>query len=184
MDFVELIVAVHDHLSTAGLPHAFGGALALGYVAEPRATVDIDVNVFTPESQLDGAEIALGRLGYRRTSAGTRRAPIAGIRFHSDDDPFAIDVFPSLHERYSETEARCVRHQFGRDGRVLPFLSAEDLCVFKLSFGRAKDWVDLAAIAAAGAQLDLTYIEEQLVALRGPTMYPEVARLRTLLRGR
>ncbi|MBI1843131.1 MAG: hypothetical protein HYR89_00725, partial [Actinobacteria bacterium] len=29
-----------------GVPHAFGGALALAYYAEPRATIDIDLNVF------------------------------------------------------------------------------------------------------------------------------------------
>ena len=46
MDFVDLIVAVHEHLSAAKVRHAFGGALALAYVAEPRGTVDIDVNVF------------------------------------------------------------------------------------------------------------------------------------------
>ena len=184
MDFVDLIVAVHDRLSEARLSHAFGGALALGYVAEPRATVDIDVNVFAPETELSVIADALAPLGYRQAPGGTRRPPIAGIRFHSDDDPFAIDVFPSLHERYAEAEARCVRHRFGRGGRVLPFLSAEDLCVFKLSFGRAKDWVDLAAIAGARPELDLAYVETQLVELRGPSMYPEVARLRALLRAR
>jgi hypothetical protein len=50
MEFVELIVAVHDHLERGRLSHAFGGALALGYVATPRGTVDIDVNVFVPPS--------------------------------------------------------------------------------------------------------------------------------------
>jgi len=40
----EKVVAIDSALT--GLPHAFGGALALAYYAEPRATVDIDVNVF------------------------------------------------------------------------------------------------------------------------------------------
>ena len=65
---------------------------------------------------------------------------------------------------------------------MLPFLGAEDLCVFKLSFNRAKDWLDLAEIAKARPDLDVDQIEELLVALRGPTMYPRVAHLRTLLR--
>ena len=34
------------------LPHAFGGALALAYYAEPRSTIDIDVNVFIPAGPL------------------------------------------------------------------------------------------------------------------------------------
>ena len=43
----ELIAEVHRALTTAGLDHAFGGALALMHnVAEPRMTRDIDVNVF------------------------------------------------------------------------------------------------------------------------------------------
>lgn len=184
MDFVELIVAVHVHLDRAEVSHAFGGALALGYVAEPRGTVDIDVNVFTPPDDLKPVLAALAPLRYRPAASAEDRVPIAGIRFVHDTEPFPIDVFPPLHERYREVERRRVLHPFGRDGHVLPFLSAEDLCVFKVSFGRPKDWVDLAAIADARPALDLDYIEDQLVALRGPTMYPEVARLRTLLRTR
>lgn len=184
MNFVELIVSVHVHLAAADLSHAFGGALALAYVAEPRGTVDIDVNVFVPADDLEPVIAALLPLGYRPAAPDGDRVPIAGIRFLNDMDPFPVDVFPSLHERYREAERRLVLHPFGRDGQLLPFLSPEDLCVFKLSFGRPKDWVDLTAIADAGPDLDVDYIEEQLVALRGPTMYPEVARLRALLRSR
>ncbi len=184
MDFVDLIVAVHDHLDAGWVSHAFGGALAFGYVAEPRGTVDIDVNVFVPPDGLEPVVEALRPLGYVLAPGADTAPPIAGIRFAHETEPFPVDVFPSLHDRYAEVELRRVRHRFGRDGRVLPFLSPEDLCVFKLSFGRAKDWVDLAAIADAAVALDVDYIEEQLVALRGPSMYPEVARLRALLRSR
>lgn len=181
MDFVDLIVAVHDRLDAAQVSHAFGGALALAYVAEPRGTVDIDVNVFTED--LEPVATALLALGYRPVTV-VDPVPIAGIRFAHEVDPFPIDVFPSLHEQYRETERRRVVHPFGRDHRELPFLSAEDLCVFKLSFGRPKDWIDLSAIAAAGQPLDVEYIEAQLIELRGATLYPEVARFRALLRSR
>src|SRR5262249_14713784 len=40
----ERILAIDRAL--VAVPHAFGGALALAYYAEPRATVDIDLNVF------------------------------------------------------------------------------------------------------------------------------------------
>jgi hypothetical protein len=182
MDFVELIVAVHDHLKDARAPHAFGGALALAYAAEPRGTADIDVNVFLAADALDKVTAALDRLGYRPDLPPGEREPIAGIRHVHDVEPFPLDVFPSLDERYRNAEQRVVRHPFGPARRMLPFLSAEDLCVFKLSFGRGKDWIDLAAIADAGAPLDVDYIEEQVVGLRGPSMYPEVAKLRALLR--
>jgi len=35
------------------VPHAFGGAISLAYHAEPRATIDIDVNVFVPVDRVD-----------------------------------------------------------------------------------------------------------------------------------
>ena len=30
------------------IEYAIGGALALGYYATPRATVDVDINIFVP----------------------------------------------------------------------------------------------------------------------------------------
>jgi len=43
---LERAVALSQALDAAGLRHAIGGALALGYhVSEPRGTRDIDVNV-------------------------------------------------------------------------------------------------------------------------------------------
>lgn len=183
MGLVELIIAVHRHLAEADVSHAFGGALALAYVAEPRGTVDVDVNVFLPPSALDWVAAALEPLGLRREGTpDDHRPPIAGIRFGHADDPFPVDVFPALDERYREIEGRRVLRPFGRGDDVLPFLSAEDLCLFKLSYGRPRDWVDLAAVAAARPDVDVEVVEELLVALRGPSMYPRLARFRSLLR--
>ncbi len=47
MGLPEKIIAIHEHLAAAGLPHAFGGALALAWcTGRARGTIDIDVNVF------------------------------------------------------------------------------------------------------------------------------------------
>lgn len=180
MDFVDLIVSVHDHLDRAQIAHAFGGALALGYAAEPRGTADIDVNVFVPATRMVEVADALGPLDYRAAEADAATPPVAGVRFEHVDEPFPLDVFPSLDDRYAEVERRVERNPFGRGDDVLPFLSAEDLCVFKLSFNRARDWVDLAAIAQARPDLDLDVVGDLLVALRGPTMHPRLARFRAL----
>ncbi len=180
MEFVELIVAVHDHLDRAGISHAFGGALALGYIATPRGTVDIDVNVFLEPSDLQRVEAALSPLGFGRTGSADD-IPIAGIRFEHIEDPFPLDIFPSLDARYVDVELRRALHRFGRGNDALPFLSAEDLSVFKLSYGRPQDWVDLRAIAAARPDIDVEVIEDLLVALRGPTMYPRMVRFRSFL---
>ncbi|GAC1588103.1 MAG: hypothetical protein NVS3B21_03560 [Acidimicrobiales bacterium] len=54
--------------------------------------------------------------------------------------------------------------------------------MFKLSFGRDKDWVDLRAVCLGTPALDVPYIERQLLAIRGPTMHPRLARFRAMLR--
>src|SRR2546421_720597 len=49
----EKVVVLHHALDGAGLPHAFGGALALGWCTQqPRGTADIDLNVFTPTTEV------------------------------------------------------------------------------------------------------------------------------------
>lgn len=182
MSFVGFVVEIHHTLARAGLSHAFGGALALAYVAEPRGTVDVDVNVFSPVDDLDTVLGVFAEIDLRPEEARTRWVPIAGIRLRREDGPYPVDLFASLDDRYAEIEARTVIHPFGPDNLGLPFLSPEDLAVFKLSFGREKDWVDLRSIASSRSGLDADYVERQLVGLRGPGMYPRLTRFRRLLR--
>lgn len=48
------LLAIHHALDRGGIPHAFGGAIALAYlIEEPRATKDINVNVFSPAGHVD-----------------------------------------------------------------------------------------------------------------------------------
>lgn len=42
----EKVELIHRALAEAGVPHAFGGAIAMNYHREPRATLDIDINIF------------------------------------------------------------------------------------------------------------------------------------------
>jgi hypothetical protein len=180
--FVEFVVEVHRTLTTAGLSHAFGGALALAYIAEPRGTVDVDVNVFAPLEDLDTVLGAFSRIDLVPEESRDRWVPIAGIRLRHESRPYPVDLFPSLDDRYAEVEARIVEHPFGPDQVRMPFLSPEDLAVFKLSFGREKDWVDLRSVASSATDLDADYVERQLIGLRGPSMHPRMSRFRDLLR--
>jgi len=181
MSLIDLTLEVHTHLDASGLSHAFGGALALAYLVDPRGTVDIDVNVFAPTDEVDQVLVALGELGFEPESALDQWTPAAGLRLRRAADPFAVDVFLSLDDHYAEIEQRTVAWPFGPRAEPLPFLSAEDLVLFKLSFGRDKDWVDLRAIGRT-VDLDLDYVERQLLALRGPQMHPRIARMRALTR--
>ena len=50
MDLTSVDVArqLADALEDNDIEYAIGGALALGYYATPRATVDVDINIFVP----------------------------------------------------------------------------------------------------------------------------------------
>jgi len=162
--------------------HAFGGALALAYYAEPRGTVDVDVNVFLPFERAADIVAGLKSIGFGPEQPAEQWLPMAGVRLHQSGKPPLLDLFFSLDERYDEIAARVQRVPFGSERSNIPVLSAEDLALFKLSFGRDKDWVDLRRLVAGRPDLDLQYIERQLVGLRGPTMYPRLARLTRIAR--
>ena len=71
----DKVIAVHEALRKAKLPHAIGGALALAYYAEPRATIDIDLNVFVSPERWEDVVGALGAARHRRREARLRRPP-------------------------------------------------------------------------------------------------------------
>jgi hypothetical protein len=91
---------------------------------------------------------------------------------------FAFDGF------HDDVLDRAVTKPFVSAGRWhdLPFLSAEDLTVFKISFGRTRDWADIEVMIEAGTGLEPDYVERQLVRSNRPTAYLSSARFRALLR--
>lgn len=68
--------AIADALRARGIPHALGGALALGVAGVPRGTKDVDVNVFVSLDALGGVIDALAALGIAidRAAASARAA--------------------------------------------------------------------------------------------------------------
>ncbi len=140
----EKIVRIDGGLEGAGVDHAFGGALALAYYAEPRATVDVDVNVFATPARggrtLD-ALIALGATIERRAALQTAKRE-GQLRVRWGRTP--IDLFFSydpFHEACRDAKRRV---PFG--DTTIPILSAEHLVVCKAVFDRRKDWLDIEQI--------------------------------------
>src|SRR3982074_2661602 len=90
----ERLLAVHDALTEAQLPHAIGGAIALGYcTVEPRGTRDLDVNVFVSPSRFREVVEALPQ-GVSVTPSDIELAEREGqVRLFWDDMP--IDIFLS-----------------------------------------------------------------------------------------
>jgi hypothetical protein len=166
-DSFEAGIQVAEALERHGISSALGGALAYGQYGIPRATNDIDVNVFVRLDGLGPVFDALRTLGIAIDDVAARdaadREGLIVLRYGS----FRLDVFtPSIPFSW-EAEKTRVRHTV--DGRSVWFLSAEALCVFKLLFFRGKDIVDLERlIAVQGRALDAAYVRAQVVAMLGP----------------
>ena len=155
----DKVAALHNALAAAGLPHAFGGALALAWcTGAGRGTIDIDINVFvTAESA--GALAAALPAGVA-CGADDRQALAREGQARLDWHGTPIDIFLDTTEIHVEA-ARCVRwEQFA--GHRLPFLSCFHIAVFKAFFNRAKDWADLEAMRDAGT-LDAERVRAVLI---------------------
>ena len=181
----DVIVEIDAELDAAGVRHAFGGDLALAYYAEPRGTVDVDINVGVPYESRSTLLSRLDAIGWHTDTDASDAPPAAGIRVHQLGETVVIDLFFAFDDLHEVVLDRSVVRPFIHAGvrHELRFLSAEDLTVFKMSFGRSKDWVDVEAMIIAGTPIDADYVERQLVQFEGATAYPSVARLRAMLQG-
>jgi len=147
LSLVDQIVELHRTLDDAGVPHAFGGALALAWCTQQaRATIDIDVNLFVPVGRADGVldvlpDGVLVELADRKTIAADGQA-----RLWWDSTP--VDVFFNTTRFHEQAATRARIEPFG--GAQVPFLACRDLAVFKAFFDRTKDWADLEAMVDAG----------------------------------
>lgn len=169
---VDKIVSIAESLDSHGVSWAIGGAIALAYATEePRATRDVDVNVFVGVDVARSTFSALPReVHFGETDIETVRRD-GQVRLWWDDTP--IDVFFSVSPFHDEVGRRCRVVPFS--GASLRILSAEDLAVFKAMFDRPKDWVDIATMVEAGS-LDADVAADRLGALLGED--ERVARLR------
>lgn len=142
------LLAVHDALVDASLPHAFGGAIALAYCTEePRGTRDLDVNVFVDPTRAGEALSALPDRVAVSDADVAAAAREGQVRVWWEDTP--IDVFLDVHSFHAEIAGDVRSVPF--EGRTIPVLDCTALAVFKALFGRTKDWADIEEIAAAGA---------------------------------
>jgi hypothetical protein len=145
----------------AQLPYAVGGALALGAWGAPRATIDVDVSVFVTEHELEPLFDALERGGVMIDRANAARlVPQIGM-FKGRFGKMYVDVFVATHSQYDEMKQRRVARALPT-GETVWFLSAEDLVLHKLIFGRDKDEADLARLLAVQQKLDLGYVRRWL----------------------
>jgi hypothetical protein len=160
----DKVVAIDRALHHADVRHAFGGAIALAYYAEPRATVDVDVNVFVGPDHIEEVRDALTPLGVSSLPVGrededrTRVERDGQTRWWWGRTP--VDVFfayDPVHEAMRDA-TRTV--PFGDD--QIPVLGPEHLVVCKVVFDRDKDWLDIAQVLTAVPDFDAREVRRWL----------------------
>lgn len=176
LTLAERIAKLDEVLS--GIPHAFGGALALAYYAEPRATVDIDLNIFIPTSEYDRVAERLVPLGIPADSPEVVALVLRDGQARVFWDEVPIDLFFS-YDPFHDAAAEA-RRTVPFAGSPIDVLSPEHLMVCKVVFNRAKDWVDLDAMLAADTPVDAAEVLRWVARIAGDED-PRYARAAALL---
>ncbi len=163
-DILGLISNLYRSLEASGLPYGFGGALALAWcIPEPRATHDVDVNIFI---EAESADVALAALPDDVIASEKNKTD---LRTHGQArlscDTIAVDVFLTNDPYHSEVATRVVRRPLL--GENMPFLCCKDLALFKAFFDRRKDWFDLGEMFEARS-IELAEMTDLIARLLGP----------------
>jgi hypothetical protein len=170
------IVRVHELLESMRVPHQFGGAIALAWYRNPRATTDIDLNVTVAP---DEAVPVLGALEHLGVTISDRDRDM--IRTDGQArlvwDGSYLDVFFATLQLHQEM-ARDARYvMFGPV--EIPILAPEHLVVCKAVFDRPKDWVDIAEMVGWGTPIDKPAVLDWVERILGADseQYPRLATL-------
>jgi hypothetical protein len=144
----DQLLAIHDGLDAAAIPHAIGGAIALGYCTlEPRGTRDVDVNVFVGPERARDVLAALPE-GVEFSGVDLEHIERDGqVRLRWGLTP--VDLFLSVLPFHDHVEAHIRMVPFER--HTIPVLDCTALAVFKAMFDRPRDWVDIEAMVEARA---------------------------------
>ncbi len=164
-DPLDAALDIAEAFERAQVSYAIGGALAYGIWAVPRATVDVDVNLFVADAALPRVFSILRDLGISLDEEEARARQLREGMFLGKWGYFRIDLFTPSIDFSWEAERTRVRHTIG--SREAWFLSAEAIAVFKLLFFRPKDLVDLERLVAVHAELDVAYVRRQIAAMMG-----------------
>jgi hypothetical protein len=156
-----------SELEARGYDYALGGAIALGFWATPRGTLDVDATIFIPVDHATECVRLLQQIGCKLQAS----AALATLREHGlcqvELDGVRLDVFLPAIEFYDVARPRRRRMLLGT--REVMVWDAEQLLVFKMMlFFRRKDLVDVEQVLKVqGAVLDRAWVREQLVELYG-----------------
>jgi hypothetical protein len=163
---VEALAELIDRLEASGLDYALGGAIAYGAWAEPRATIDVDLNVWAAKSEIHRVFDTLESAGVAITRGAAERDAEDRGMFVGYRGAYRVDVFVPSVPFYEIARQRRVR--VGLMGRATWVLSPEVLAVFKMLFFRPKDLADVGRLLEiAGARFEQAFVRNALVEMLG-----------------
>lgn len=154
----DALLAIHEVLAKAEIPHALcGGVAANLYRAEVRATSDVDLAIAVAPAQTIELLNTFEKLGWKAEPFWRKAEQ---LRLSRRDLP-RVDCIIANTEYERSAIDRAVTATI--EGRVIPVLAVEDLIVFKLVAGRARDYEAVAAIInTQGDRLDSEYVKAWL----------------------
>lgn len=166
-DPIDVAKSLAASLDEQGREYALGGALALGYWATPRATLDVDITLFLDPEQPGECVHAMQEAGCTvAVPEATRMIAEHGF-FRADLAGFRVDVFLPISPFYEVARQR--RRRLDLEGQPVMVWDAESLAVFKMMFFRDKDLVDVRQVLRTqGNAFDRDWVRAQLESLFGP----------------
>jgi len=146
--------------------YALGGAIALGFWAQPRGTMDVDLTLFMSKDKPSEVIWELQEIGCEVSATSATRSlrehGFCRVTFAS----WRVDVFVPTIPFYEQVKARRKRVFLG--DQQVAVLDAESLAVFKMMFFRPQDIVDLREILRIqGPAFDRTWVRDELVKIVG-----------------
>ena len=180
-NFTEALRALTDCLGESQVPYVIIGGVAVSFVAQPRATQDIDSVVWLDHEEWPKLVVSAARPGLtpRIDDALEFAAQSRVLLLRHDPTQVEIDLSFGATPFEREMIDRANSIDAGRITIRIP--APEDLVIMKAIAGRKKDYLDIASILEVRENLDLEriryWVREFAEVLETPEMVDSLERL-------
>ncbi|MBI3098569.1 MAG: hypothetical protein HYY93_10060 [Planctomycetes bacterium] len=155
-------------LEGLGLPHAIGGAVAMGLLGHVRATRDVDLLLLLPALRSQEFADAAHAAGFRMRDDSDAEVPVTPAQMTTSTREVGhfriwwrevkLEIFSPKVPLQDSVLKRRIRSDVGDFS--LWITTAEDLILLKMIFHRDKDLVDVRRLLAANRDsLDVPYVK-------------------------